>query len=98
MTETQMKDAAAALADVGVASEMRVLSAHRTPDEAAEFARGAEARGVRVIIAGAGGAAHLAGAMAAQSTLPVIGVPIGNRSDAGTCSSRKWPELTNNQK
>jgi phosphoribosylaminoimidazole carboxylase PurE protein len=60
----------------GVATEVRVLSAHRTPDEAARYAREAEGRGLKVLIAGAGGAAHLAGAMAAHSTLPVIGVPL----------------------
>ena len=60
----------------GVAAEFRVLSAHRTPEEATRFAREAEGRGIRVLIAGAGGAAHLAGALAAHSTLPVIGVPL----------------------
>lgn len=73
-----MKGAAEALDKFGIKYEMRVLSAHRTPIEAAEFASGARARGLRVIIAGAGAAAHLAGAVAAQSVLPVIGVPIGN--------------------
>ncbi len=56
--------------------DARVLSAHRTPEDAATYARDAAARGIRVIIAGAGGAAHLAGAMAAHTTLPVIGVPL----------------------
>jgi len=60
----------------GVATEVRVLSAHRTPDEASRYAREAEGRGLKVLIAGAGGAAHLAGALAAHSTLPVIGVPL----------------------
>ena len=60
----------------GVATEVRVLSAHRTPDEATRYAREAEGRGMKVLIAGAGGAAHLAGALAAHSTLPVIGVPL----------------------
>jgi phosphoribosylaminoimidazole carboxylase PurE protein len=60
----------------GVATEVRVLSAHRTPDDAARYAREAEGRGLKVLIAGAGGAAHLAGALAAHSTLPVIGVPL----------------------
>jgi phosphoribosylaminoimidazole carboxylase PurE protein len=60
----------------GVAAEVRVLSAHRTPEEATRYAREAEGRGLKVLIAGAGGAAHLAGAMAAHSTLPVIGVPL----------------------
>jgi phosphoribosylaminoimidazole carboxylase PurE protein len=60
----------------GVAAEVRVLSAHRTPEEATRYARDAEGRGIKVLIAGAGGAAHLAGALAAHSTLPVIGVPL----------------------
>ena len=64
------------LAEFGVPCECRVLSAHRTPDEAAEFIRTAEARGVEVIIAAAGGAAHLAGAAAAHTVLPVLGVPM----------------------
>ena len=64
------------LKDYGVPCEVRVLSAHRTPVEAAEFARGARSRGVGVIIAAAGMAAHLAGAMAANTTVPVIGNPV----------------------
>jgi 5-(carboxyamino)imidazole ribonucleotide mutase len=60
----------------GVPHECRVVSAHRTPDWMAEFARGAEGRGVQVIIAGAGGAAHLPGMVAAQTLLPVLGVPV----------------------
>jgi 5-(carboxyamino)imidazole ribonucleotide mutase len=64
------------LKDYGVEYEVRVISAHRTPVEAAEFAQGARARGVGVIIAAAGMAAHLAGAMAANTTLPVIGIPV----------------------
>ena len=64
------------LESYGVATEVRVLSAHRTPEEATRYAREAEARGIKVLIAGAGGAAHLAGALAAHSTLPVIGVPL----------------------
>ena len=71
-----MKGAAEALDKFGIGYEMRVLSAHRTPVEAAQYAQEARKRGIRVIIAGAGAAAHLAGAMAAQSVLPVIGVPI----------------------
>jgi 5-(carboxyamino)imidazole ribonucleotide mutase len=62
----------------GIGCEARVLSAHRTPDEAAEWARTAVARGLGVLIAGAGGAAHLPGVMAAMTLLPVIGVPIAN--------------------
>ena len=64
------------LESYGVATEVRVLSAHRTPDESSRYAREAEGRGLKVLIAGAGGAAHLAGALAAHSTLPVIGVPL----------------------
>lgn len=64
------------LESFGVPFEARVLSAHRTPDLASEFSRGAAKRGIRVIIAAAGGAAHLAGVLAAHTTLPVIGVPI----------------------
>lgn len=60
----------------GVGCEVRVLSAHRTPDEAARFARDAARRGIRVIVAAAGMAAHLAGVLAAHTTLPVIGVPM----------------------
>src|SRR5262245_23896625 len=71
-----MGGAAKVLGELGVAWELRVLSAHRTPEEAAAYAENAEERGVRVIIAGAGLAAHLAGAMVAHTTLPVIGVPI----------------------
>lgn len=71
-----MREAAKALDGFGIAYEMDVTSAHRSPARTAEFARGAAARGIRVIIAGAGGAAHLAGVIAAESTLPVIGVPI----------------------
>lgn len=71
-----MEEAAKVLAEFGIASEVAVRSAHRTPDAAARWARTAARRGVRVIIAGAGGAAHLAGAMAAHSELPVLGVPL----------------------
>jgi phosphoribosylaminoimidazole carboxylase PurE protein len=64
------------LREFGIEPTVRILSAHRTPQAAAEFARTAESRGVRVVIAAAGMAAHLAGAMAAWTTLPVIGVPL----------------------
>ncbi len=73
-----MASAVKQLRAFGVECEARVISAHRTPAEAAAFAAGAERRGIKVIIAGAGWAAHLAGAMAAHSTLPVIGVPIAS--------------------
>jgi 5-(carboxyamino)imidazole ribonucleotide mutase len=81
-----MKQAADALAEFGIGSELRVLSAHRTPDDTAEYARTAGGRGVQVIIAGAGGAAHLAGVVAAHTTLPVIGVPILTKSLGGADS------------
>jgi 5-(carboxyamino)imidazole ribonucleotide mutase len=71
-----MQPASDCLKELGIEHEIRVLSAHRTPDRTAEFVRGARARGVRVLICAAGGAAHLAGAAAAQTTLPVIGVPL----------------------
>lgn len=64
------------LEDFGIAYELRVISAHRTPDLAAEYASGAEKAGLKVIIAAAGSAAHLAGAIASRTVLPVIGVPI----------------------
>ena len=73
---TVMKDAAAALAEFGVAHEVEVVSAHRTPEKMISFGRDAAGRGIRVIIAGAGGAAHLPGMLAAVTTLPVIGVPV----------------------
>lgn len=75
-----MREAGKALEDFGIAYEMDVTSAHRSPDRTAEYARHAAARGVRVIIAGAGGAAHLAGVIAAHTSLPVIGVPIPSTS------------------
>jgi len=74
--ESKMAPAAEILQRFGVPHEVLVRSAHRTPDAVAEFARGARAAGYAVIIAGAGKAAHLAGAVAAHSTVPVIGVPI----------------------
>ena len=60
----------------GIEAEVQVISAHRTPEKASAFARGAAGRGIRIIIAAAGGAAHLAGVLAAHTTLPVIGIPI----------------------
>jgi phosphoribosylamine--glycine ligase len=78
-----MKAAADVLKKFGVPFEMTVASAHRTPARAAAFAEGAKDRGVAVIIAGAGHAAHLAGAMAAHTTLPVIGVPIDSSALSG---------------
>ncbi|MDP6349558.1 MAG: 5-(carboxyamino)imidazole ribonucleotide mutase [Chloroflexota bacterium] len=71
-----MQNCTAVLEEFGVDHEVKVLSAHRTPKEAADWAAGAPDRGIKVIIAAAGGAAHLAGAMAAQTVLPVLGVPM----------------------
>jgi len=71
-----MEEASKVLAEFGVRSEIHIASAHRTPDKALNLARNAASSGIRVIIAGAGFAAHLAGAMAANSILPVIGVPL----------------------
>jgi 5-(carboxyamino)imidazole ribonucleotide mutase len=79
----QMKPAADVLRELGVACELHVTSAHRTPERTAEFVRAAAARGIRVFICGAGGAAHLAGAVAAHTALPVIGVPLANGSLLG---------------
>ena len=74
-----MRHAVEMLDDLGVPNEARVLSAHRTPDATADFARKAAERGLQVIIAGAGGAAHLAGVIAAHTWLPVLGVPIQSK-------------------
>ncbi len=71
-----MQEATKILEEFGVPFEMRICSAHRTPERLVRYAREAEGRGLQVLIAGAGGAAHLAGALAAQVTLPVIGVPV----------------------
>lgn len=71
-----MRDASEALKKLGVPHEMKVVSAHRTPKEMQDFAAGARGRGIRVIVAGAGGAAHLPGMVAASTELPVIGVPV----------------------
>jgi 5-(carboxyamino)imidazole ribonucleotide mutase len=78
-----MRPAARVLEELGLAVEVRVLSAHRTPDETAAFVREAVGRGVKVFICGAGGAAHLAGAVAAHTTRPVIGVPIASGALGG---------------
>lgn len=71
-----MAAAAEVLTEMGISHEMRIVSAHRSPDWAFEYAADAEGRGLKVIIAGAGGAAHLAGLTAAKTVLPVIGVPM----------------------
>lgn len=78
-----MKLAADACAEFGIETEVQVMSAHRTPDDVAQYARTAHTRGLRVLIAGAGGAAHLAGVVAAHTPLPVIGVPIESKSLKG---------------
>jgi 5-(carboxyamino)imidazole ribonucleotide mutase len=71
-----MSGAAKLLDEFGVANEVRILSAHRTPDETSEYVTGAVGRGLKIIIAGAGGSAHLAGVTAAQTNLPVISIPV----------------------
>ena len=81
--EGTMRHAAETLDDLGIANEARVLSAHRTPDQLFEYVAAAEARGMKVIIAGAGGAAHLPGVIAAKTLLPVIGVPVESASLKG---------------
>jgi phosphoribosylaminoimidazole carboxylase PurE protein len=78
-----MREAAKILEEFDVEYEIDVTSAHRSPDRTAEYARKAAARGIRVIIAGAGGAAHLAGVIAAHTAIPVIGVPIPSSSLQG---------------
>lgn len=78
-----MKQAADVLTEFQVAHECRVVSAHRTPDLMCEYAKSAESRGLQVIIAGAGGAAHLPGMVASQTVLPVLGVPVQSRALSG---------------
>lgn len=78
-----MRHAAQVLTDLGIAYETRVVSAHRTPKRLYDYATGAVDRGLRVIIAGAGGAAHLPGMAAAMTTLPVLGVPVESRTMKG---------------
>jgi len=78
-----MKHAADTLDALGVAHEDRIVSAHRTPDRLVTFAKNAKADGFRVIIAGAGGAAHLPGMVASMTTLPVLGVPVQSRALSG---------------
>jgi 5-(carboxyamino)imidazole ribonucleotide mutase len=75
-----MQKASEALEKFGVAHETRIVSAHRTPDLLFEFAKAAESRGIEVIIAGAGGAAHLPGMCASQTLLPVLGVPVSSKA------------------
>src|SRR5208282_1560614 len=78
-----MREAGKALEEFGIGYEIDVTSAHRSPERTADFAKKAAGRGIQVIIAGAGGAAHLAGVIAAHTTLPVIGVPIPSTSLQG---------------
>src|SRR3954465_11042757 len=78
-----MRHADEVLTRFGIPHECRVVSAHRTPGFMADFAESAEARGLEVVIAGAGGAAHLPGMVAAQTTVPVLGVPIRSRALQG---------------
>lgn len=78
-----MKNASDILKDFEVAHECKVVSAHRTPDLLFEFAKTAESRGIEVIIAGAGGAAHLPGMFASQTVLPVLGVPVQSKALSG---------------
>ncbi|MGX0904678.1 5-(carboxyamino)imidazole ribonucleotide mutase [Roseovarius sp. MBR-79] len=80
---TTMREAAAVLDELGVAYEARIVSAHRTPDRLWDYGRTAVARGLQVIIAGAGGAAHLPGMMASKTRVPVIGVPVQTRALGG---------------
>ena len=75
-----MRHAVETLTEFGVPHEAKVVSAHRTPELMAEYAQSAEARGLQIIIAGAGGAAHLPGMVAAQTVLPVLGVPVQSRA------------------
>jgi 5-(carboxyamino)imidazole ribonucleotide mutase len=78
-----MRHAATVLETLGVAHDCRIVSAHRTPDRLVEFAKGADAAGFKVVIAGAGGAAHLPGMVAAMTHLPVLGVPVLSKALSG---------------
>jgi 5-(carboxyamino)imidazole ribonucleotide mutase len=78
-----MEEAAKILDDFGIAYEAEVVSAHRTPDKMMTYAASAKARGLRILIAGAGGAAHLPGMVASKTSLPVLGVPVKSRALAG---------------
>jgi 5-(carboxyamino)imidazole ribonucleotide mutase len=81
-----MRHAAETLTELGVPHEVRVVSAHRTPDLLFEYASAAESRGLEIVIAGAGGAAHLPGMTAAKTVLPVLGVPVQSAALSGTDS------------
>ena len=78
-----MKRAALVLDDLKIPYESKIVSAHRTPDRLYEYAKGAKARGLKVIIAGAGGAAHLPGMTASMTLLPVLGVPVASKTLSG---------------
>lgn len=91
-----MREAKLALDEFGIKSEVKVMSAHRSPKATVEFALGARAKGIKVIIAGAGGAAHLAGVIAAHTTLPVIGVPIETKSLKGLDSLLSTVQMPKN--
>jgi 5-(carboxyamino)imidazole ribonucleotide mutase len=82
----EMQEAAKILEEFGITNEVTIVSAHRTPDRMVEYAKGAVKRGLKVIIAGAGGAAHLPGMLASMTPLPVIGVPIKTAAAAGVDS------------
>lgn len=83
---TTMREAAQVLDELGIAHESRIVSAHRTPDRLWDYGRAAVGRGLQVIIAGAGGAAHLPGMMASKTRIPVIGVPVQTRALGGVDS------------
>jgi 5-(carboxyamino)imidazole ribonucleotide mutase len=78
-----LREASQVLEELGIAHESKVVSAHRTPDRLVQYARGARGRGIKVIIAGAGGAAHLPGMVASMTTLPVLGVPVRSSALSG---------------
>ena len=78
-----MKEASSLLEELGIAHETKIISAHRTPDRMSEFAKSAASNGIKVIIAGAGGAAHLPGMVAAYTHLPVLGVPVETKALSG---------------
>ena len=78
-----LREAAQVLTELGIAHESKVVSAHRTPDRLVQYAKGARGRGIKVIIAGAGGAAHLPGMIASMTTLPVLGVPVKSSALSG---------------
>lgn len=90
-----MKEAAVIIEEFGVEYEKKVVSAHRTPDVMAEYAKSARDRGLKVIIAGAGGAAHLPGMTAAYTTLPVIGVPVKSSTLSGIDSLYSIVQMPN---